>query len=91
MDDGRESIAMVRATQGRTEKPEQVDPVAGLGFEDLLNFHMISEAENYDRLDVSPDDGVYGAGEPATITEPYSEDFTMLRTWVTPSKNLAWM
>ncbi|MBZ6495002.1 phenylalanine--tRNA ligase subunit beta [Natrinema longum] len=59
--------------------------LVGLGFEDLLNFHMISEEENYDRLDVAPGDDVYGAGEPATIKEPYSEDFTMLRTWVMPS------
>ncbi|MFC6765598.1 phenylalanine--tRNA ligase subunit beta [Natrinema soli] len=59
--------------------------LVGLGFEDLLNFHMISEGENYDRLDIAPGDDVYGAGEPATIKEPYSEDFTMLRTWVMPS------
>ncbi|WP_254521525.1 phenylalanine--tRNA ligase subunit beta [Natrinema caseinilyticum] len=59
--------------------------LVGLGFEDLLNFHMISEAENYDRLDLEPGEDVYGAGEPATIKEPYSEDFTMLRTWVLPS------
>ncbi|PGF16143.1 phenylalanine--tRNA ligase subunit beta [Natrinema sp. CBA1119] len=59
--------------------------LVGLGFEDLLNFHMISEGENFDRLDVVPGDDVYGAGEPATIKEPYSEDFTMLRTWVMPS------
>jgi len=32
-----------------------------------------------------PGEDVYGAGEPATIKEPYSEDFTMLRTWVMPS------
>ncbi|WP_226039675.1 phenylalanine--tRNA ligase subunit beta [Natrinema sp. DC36] len=59
--------------------------LVGLGFEDLLNFHMISEGENFDRLDIAPGDDVYGAGEPATIKEPYSEDFTMLRTWVVPS------
>ncbi|WP_247003105.1 phenylalanine--tRNA ligase subunit beta [Halosolutus gelatinilyticus] len=59
--------------------------LVGLGFEDLLNFHMISEAENYDRLEISPGEDVYGAGEPATIKEPYSEDYTMLRTWVLPS------
>ncbi|WP_254531983.1 phenylalanine--tRNA ligase subunit beta [Natrinema gelatinilyticum] len=59
--------------------------LVGLGFEDLLNFHMISEAENYDRLEIQPGEDVYGAGEPATIKEPYSEDFTMLRTWVLPS------
>ncbi|NGM68921.1 phenylalanine--tRNA ligase subunit beta [Natronolimnobius sp. AArcel1] len=61
------------------------EQLVGLGFEDLLNFHMISEEENYERVDVSPDDDVYGAGKPATIKGPYSEDFTMLRTWVTPS------
>ncbi|ELY79481.1 phenylalanine--tRNA ligase subunit beta [Natrinema gari] len=61
------------------------EQLVGLGFEDLLNFHMISEEENYDRLEVSPGDDIYGAGEPATIKEPYSEDFTMLRTWVMPS------
>ncbi|SFC15511.1 phenylalanyl-tRNA synthetase beta subunit [Halobiforma haloterrestris] len=61
------------------------EQLVGLGFEDLLNFHMISEEENYERLDVEPGEDVYGAGEPATIKGPYSEDFTMLRTWVTPS------
>ncbi|WP_435177562.1 phenylalanine--tRNA ligase subunit beta [Halorussus sp. AFM4] len=67
--------------------------LVGLGFEDLLNFHMISEGENFDRmgLDRPGDDGsgnrgdVLGAAEPATILEPYSEDYTMLRTWALPS------
>ncbi|MEY7849358.1 phenylalanine--tRNA ligase subunit beta [Natrarchaeobius sp. A-rgal3] len=74
---------------GRHERSRLEDAVrtqlVGLGFEDLLNFHMISEAENFDRLDVSPDADVYGAGEPATIKGPYSEDYTMLRTWVMSS------
>ena len=60
------------------------DALVGLGFVDLLNFHMISEEENFDRLSVAPGDG-YGAEEPVTITEPYSEDYTMLRTWALPS------
>jgi phenylalanyl-tRNA synthetase beta chain len=60
------------------------DALVGLGFEDLLNFHMISEVENFDRLSVAPGDG-YGAEEPVSITEPYSEDYTMLRTWALPS------
>ncbi|MFP9060909.1 phenylalanine--tRNA ligase subunit beta [Natrialbaceae archaeon A-chndr2] len=75
--------------------------LVGLGFQDLLNFHMISEAENFERMNLERGgsgagsaDGddttgsaetVYGAGEPATIKGPYSEDYTMLRTWVTPS------
>ncbi|MFB6069028.1 MAG: phenylalanine--tRNA ligase subunit beta, partial [Halobacterium sp.] len=59
--------------------------LVGLGFEDLLNFHMISEAENYDRMRVDPGTDVVGGGDPVTITEPYSEDYTMLRTWALPS------
>ncbi|RQG95130.1 phenylalanine--tRNA ligase subunit beta [Natrarchaeobius chitinivorans] len=74
---------------GRHERSRLEDSVrtqlVGLGFEDLLNFHMISEAENFDRLEIAPDDEVYGAGEPPAIKGPYSEDYTMLRTWVTPS------
>ncbi|WP_115864781.1 phenylalanine--tRNA ligase subunit beta [Halorussus litoreus] len=59
--------------------------LVGLGFEDLLNFHMISEEENFDRLRITPEGDVLGADEPATILEPYSEDYTMLRTWALPS------
>jgi phenylalanyl-tRNA synthetase beta chain len=69
------------------------DALVGLGFEDLLNFHMINEAENYDRMGLSvPDDSgtdpverVVGGGRPVTIREPYSEAYTMLRTWALPS------
>ena len=61
--------------------------LVGLGFEDLLNFHMINEAENFERMRISPEDSheVVGAADPATIMEPYSEDYTMLRTWALPS------
>ena len=59
--------------------------LVGLGFEDLLNFHMISEEENYGRMDIERGTEVLGGGEPTSITEPYSEDYTMLRTWVLPS------
>ncbi len=59
--------------------------LVGLGFEDMLDFHLINEAENFDRLRVASDDDAVGAGEPATIREPYSEDYTMLRTWALPS------
>ena len=64
----------------------------GLGFEDLLNFHMISAEANYDRLNIEPgatiddtDRRLVGAGEAIEITGPYSEDYTQLRTWVLPS------
>ncbi len=59
--------------------------LVGLGFEDLLNFHMISEVENYERMGVAPGTPVVGGAAPVTITEPYSEDYTMLRTWALPS------
>ncbi|WP_394741015.1 phenylalanine--tRNA ligase subunit beta [Natronococcus roseus] len=73
-----------RHERSRLERTARTQLV-GLGFEDMLNFHMIDEGQNYERLDVEPGTGVYGAGEPATIKEPYSEDYTMLRTWCLPS------
>jgi phenylalanyl-tRNA synthetase beta chain len=73
-----------RHDRSRLERAAR-ETLVGLGFEDLLNFHMISEAENYNRLDVTPDSDVFGGGQPVTIEGPYSEDYTMLRTWALPS------
>ncbi|ELY58809.1 phenylalanyl-tRNA ligase subunit beta [Natronococcus amylolyticus DSM 10524] len=73
-----------RHERSRLERAARTQLV-GLGFEDMLNFHMIDEGQNYERLDVEPGTDAYGAGEPATIKEPYSEDYTMLRTWCLPS------
>ncbi len=74
---------------GRHERTRLEDAVrtslVGLGFEDLLNFHMTSGVENYDRMRVEPGTDVLGGGEPVTITEPYSEEYTQLRTWALPS------
>ena len=74
---------------GRHERTRLEDAVrtslVGLGFEDLLNFHMTSGIENYDRMNVEPGTDVLGGGEPVTITEPYSEEYTQLRTWALPS------
>ncbi|WP_276255322.1 phenylalanine--tRNA ligase subunit beta [Halomontanus rarus] len=74
---------------GRHERTRLEDAartqLVGLGFEDLLNFHMINEAENFSRMGLASDDDGFGAGDPTTIKEPYSEDYTMLRTWVLPS------
>ena len=61
------------------------ETLVGLGFEDLLNFHMTAEAENYDRMGVEPGSPVVGGGEPVRIEGPYSEEYTMLRTWALPS------
>ncbi|MCD2203235.1 phenylalanine--tRNA ligase subunit beta [Halobacterium sp. KA-6] len=74
---------------GRTEtsrlEAAARETLVGLGFEDLLNFNMTNEADNFDRMRIAPEDDVVGAAEPATIDEPYSEDFTILRTWALPS------
>ena len=59
--------------------------LVGMGFEDLLNFHLVSEAANYDRLGVERGSDVFGGGEPAVIQEPYSEDYEVVRTWALPS------
>ena len=95
---------------GRHERSRLEDAVrtslVGLGFEDLLNFHMTSGTENYERMHVEPGTGgaavaetdtedgarsslagagVLGGGDPVEITEPYSEEYTQLRTWALPS------
>ncbi|GAB7009587.1 phenylalanine--tRNA ligase subunit beta [Halorubrum trueperi] len=74
---------------GRHERSRLEDAVrtslVGLGFEDLLNFHMTSATENFDRLNVEPGSSVLGGGDPVEITEPYSEEYTQLRTWTIPS------
>ncbi len=61
------------------------ETLIGLGFEDLLNFYMTSESENYERMGIEPGEDVVGTGEPVTIMEPYSEEYTILRTWALPS------
>jgi len=46
---------------------------------------MTSGVENYDRMNVEAGTDVLGGGEPVSITEPYSEEYTQLRTWALPS------
>ncbi|MFC5368368.1 phenylalanine--tRNA ligase beta subunit-related protein [Salinirubrum litoreum] len=74
---------------GRHERSRLEDAVrrslVGLGFEDLLNFHMIADTENYDRMGVEPGTDILGGGDPVAITEPYSDEYTQLRTWALPS------
>ncbi|WP_144904536.1 phenylalanine--tRNA ligase subunit beta [Halobellus captivus] len=59
--------------------------LTGLGFEDLLNFHMTSETEVYERMNVEVGSDILGGGDPVRITEPYSEDYEILRPWALPS------
>ena len=61
------------------------ETLVGLGFEDLLNFHMISEAENYGRMQLDAGSEAFGGGAPVSIEGPYSDEYTMLRTWALPS------
>jgi phenylalanyl-tRNA synthetase beta chain len=61
------------------------DVLTGLGFEDLLNFHMTTRSEVNDRMGVDPGTDVLGGGRPVSITEPYSGDYTILRPWALPS------
>ncbi|PSQ05327.1 phenylalanine--tRNA ligase subunit beta [Halobacteriales archaeon QS_6_71_20] len=80
-----------RHERSRLERAVRASLV-GLGFEDTLNFHMTSPAENYDRMRIAerdPGDDLAGAplgAEPrAGIASPYSEEYTQLRTWALPS------
>jgi phenylalanyl-tRNA synthetase beta chain len=95
----------VSTVGGRHERSRLEDAVrdrlVGQGFEDLLNFHLIDEEQNYERLNVpqpEPSSGerangdnreqgsdALGGGEAVTIEQPYSEDFTMVRSWALPS------
>ena len=61
------------------------ETLTGLGFEDLLNFHLIGETENFDRMALEPTDDALGAADPARIAEPYSRDYEVVRTWALPS------
>ena len=73
-----------RHERSRLERATR-EVLVGLGFEDLLNFHLIGEAPNYDRLGIEPGFAGVGGGEPVRITEPYSAEYAMVRTWALPS------
>ncbi|MFD1586747.1 phenylalanine--tRNA ligase subunit beta [Halorientalis brevis] len=73
-----------RHERSRLERAAR-ETLVGLGFEDLLNFYLIDEEQNYERMGVEQGSDVVGGGEAVTIQEPYSEDFTMVRSWALPS------
>ena len=79
----------VSTVGGRTEASRLEDAardgLVGLGFEDLLNFHLTDETALFERMSLSPDDDALGARTPPRITEPYSEAYTVVRTWALPS------
>ncbi|MFB6078996.1 MAG: phenylalanine--tRNA ligase subunit beta [Halarchaeum sp.] len=79
----------VSTVGGRTERSRLAravrETLVGLGHQDLLNFHLTNERENYERMRLEPGSDALGGGDPATIAEPYSEDYTIVRTWALPS------
>ncbi len=73
----------------RTEASRHEEAVrellVGLGCEDLLNFNLTNEVELFDRMALDPEADALGAERPPRIVEPYSQDYTVVRTWALPS------
>lgn len=59
--------------------------LVGLGYQDLLNFHLISEEANFERLRITEEFPGVGGGVPIRIEAPYSAEYEMVRTWALPS------
>lgn len=79
-------VSTVGSRHDRAEAERSARNVlVGLGYQDLLNFHLISETENYERLQITPGYAGIGGGEPVRIEEPYSAEYEMVRTWALPS------
>jgi phenylalanyl-tRNA synthetase beta chain len=85
-----------RHERSRLERAAR-DALVGLGFEDLLNFHLIGEGETFGRMGLTADGRVdpvgnpltdgsaLGAAGPVRIREPYSAEYEIVRTWALPS------
>jgi phenylalanyl-tRNA synthetase beta chain len=79
-------VSTVGGRHERSRHEEAVrETLVGLGFEDLENFHLVGEADNYERMGVAEGDDVLGGGRPARIKNPYSDEFAIFRTWELPS------
>jgi phenylalanyl-tRNA synthetase beta subunit (EC 6.1.1.20) len=79
-------VSTVGARHERARSEEAVrSTLAGLGFQDLLNFHLIGRPDNFDRMRLAPDTAYVGGGRPAAIGNPYSEAYEIVRTWASPS------
>ncbi len=55
------------------------DVLVGEGFQDLLNFMLTDKDSNYGRMGIGDD------GTAVEIENPYSEQYTIVRTWLLPS------
>jgi len=93
-------VGTIGARHERSRLSETVRiELAGLGFQDLLNFHMTGPEEAFDRMNLPRPDGSggadgsvtgsegapFGVDPPVRITNPYSEEYTILRPWLLPS------
>jgi phenylalanyl-tRNA synthetase beta chain len=79
-------ISTVGGRHERSRRERAIrDTLVGMGFEDLLDFHLTGETETFDRMSLASDDEAFGAAEPATIAEPYSREYGIVRTWALPS------
>jgi len=86
-------VGTVGGRHGRTRLEDAArERLVGLGFEDMLNFHLTSERDCFERVGLDVPGGPVpeaeaplGAAPPVTIAEPYSEDYTIVRTWALPS------
>ncbi len=79
-------VSTVGGRHARSRLEDAVrEALVGMGFQDTLNFHLTSEIECFDRMGLSPDHDAVGAAPPITIAEPYSEEYTIVRTWALPS------
>ena len=57
----------------------------GSGFEDLLNFNLTNKTENFSKMKLKDGIEAYGYHDPVEILEPYSAEYTIVRTWILPS------
>lgn len=55
------------------------DSLIGLGCQDTLNFMLIGKDENFDKMNL-PDEGYC-----VELSNPYAEQYNVVRTWVAPS------
>ncbi len=55
------------------------DVLIGCGFQDLLNFIMTDKVSNYGKMNLKED------GKVVELANPYSEQYTIMRTWLLPS------
>ncbi|MDZ7687931.1 MAG: phenylalanine--tRNA ligase subunit beta [Halobacteriales archaeon] len=59
--------------------------LVGLGFQDLLNFVLTSPKDCYGRMRLDADGAFFPEGDAVNVENPYSEDYSLVRSWLLPS------